>query len=68
MAIDSISSGSSYTSQVQLQSQLPSERVGERENDNDTDDARTAAAANVAQKPTVNTSGQTIGSIINVTA
>jgi hypothetical protein len=52
---------------VQAQPQVRSEQAGEREGDNDSDDMM-MAAANAAPKPTVNTSGQVVGSIINITA
>lgn len=68
MSVNSVNSGSSYASQIQAQPQMHSERAGEKENDNDSDDVGAAAAVNAAPKPTVNTSGQTIGSIINVKA
>lgn len=68
----STSAGNNYVSQVQPQPQTQTERATEAENDKDSDDAKKAAAANVAAnqppKPTVNTSGQTVGAIINVKA
>jgi len=68
MAIDPVNSGSNYVSQVQPQPQTHSERVAEQENDKDRDDASKAAAAQSISKPTVNTQGQTVGSVINVKA
>jgi hypothetical protein len=61
-------SGSNYVSQVQPQPQTQAERATEVENDKDSDDARKAAAVNPQPQPTVNTSGQTVGTIINVKA
>ncbi len=72
MAINQVNSASNYVSQVQPQPQSHAERVAERENDNDKDDAAKAAAAQQAAqaepKQTVNTQGQTVGSVINVKA
>lgn len=45
----------------------PTEVRGEKENDGDRDDGG-APKVSAPPAPTVNTSGQTIGSIINVTA
>jgi hypothetical protein len=67
MAVNSVTS-SNYVSQVQPQPQPNAERVGEKENDGDRDDGSKAAAVQNAPKPTVNTQGQTIGSVINVKA
>ena len=61
-----VSSVSSNTNQVQhLQQSAPPVRA-EKENDGDKDDG--ASTKINAPKPTVNTSGQTIGSTISVTA
>ncbi len=69
MAINAVTSGSNYVSQVQPQPQTHAERVNEKKQDGDRDDGGSAAAtANAVLKPTVNTSGQTVGSIINVKA
>lgn len=72
MAINPLDSSSNYVSQVQPQPQTRTERVQEQENDRDRDDARQTTAAQlqaqVAPKPTVNTQGQTVGSVINVQA
>jgi hypothetical protein len=70
MDINSVGSGRNYVSQTQPQPQTYAEqKVAEKENDNDKDDAIKAAAVSDTQaKPTVNTSGQTIGAIINVKA
>jgi hypothetical protein len=59
---------SNYVSPVQPQPQSNAERVAEKENDKDRDDSSKAAAVNSTPQPTVNTSGQTVGSIISVTA
>lgn len=67
MAINSINSGGNYVSQVQPQPQSHAERVSEKENDGDRDDGG-MAAVNATPQPTVNTSGQTVGSILNVKA
>lgn len=62
---------SSVTSQINnataVQQQATVARATEVENDKDKDDGASQAAA-AAARPTVNTSGQTIGSIINVQA
>jgi hypothetical protein len=69
MAINPVNSGSSYVSLVQPQPQTQPERAVEKENDKDRDDAKKAAAAtSVPIQPTVNTSGQTVGAVINVKA
>ncbi|BBI99593.1 hypothetical protein FGKAn22_12860 [Ferrigenium kumadai] len=68
MAISSVNSGSNYVSQVQPQPQTHAERVAEKENDGDRDDGGMAAAMNAPSQPTVNTSGQTVGSVISVKA
>ena len=68
MAIGSVSSGVS-TPSVQAQNQVS--RAKEAENDKDKDDGASAAAQNAAQaapRPTVNTSGQVVGSIVNTQA
>lgn len=68
MAISSVSSG--YSNVAALQSQNQPARVSEKENDGDSDDGSSSkvAATSAPQGATVNTSGQTIGSIINVQA
>lgn len=69
MAINTVTSGNNYVSQVQPQPQTHSERVSEKERDADRDDKRAAVAAvNAAPKPSVNTNGQTVGALINVKA
>ena len=68
MAVNSISSGNNYVSQVQPQPQTPVERAAEKENDKDRDDAIKAAAKNTPVPPTVNTRGDKVGTVINVKA
>lgn len=68
MAINSINSGSNYVSQVQPQPQSHAERIAEKENDGDRDDGGMASAVSATPQPAVNTSGQTVGSILNVKA
>jgi hypothetical protein len=65
MAISSVSSGISAATQLQSQPV----RGREAENDKDKDDgAANAVAQAAAQRPSVNTSGQVVGSVINVQA
>jgi hypothetical protein len=66
MAINPVDSSSNYVSQVQPQPQSRDEREAVKEQDN----AAKVAAAQATQepKPTVNTQGQTVGSVINVQA
>lgn len=69
MAISSVTSGyNNVVADAQAQAQAP--RVREVENDGDSDDkrAQAAQATSPAPQPTVNTLGQTVGSIINVQA
>lgn len=70
MSISSISSGSvNHAPAIQPQDQTP--RVGrEKENDGDSDDGRSASSvqAKAHAKPSVNTSGQVTGTIINTKA
>lgn len=68
MDVNSLNSGNNYVSQVQPQPQTPAERVAEQERDRDRDEANKAAAVNAPVQPTVNTSGQTVGAVINVKA
>lgn len=67
MAINPVDSSSNYVSQVQPQPQSREEREVVKEQDNA---AKAVAVAQTAQepKPTVNTQGQTVGSVINVQA
>lgn len=66
MAINPLDSSSNYISQVQPQPQGRDEREAVKDRDNGVQAA--AAAQPVPAKPTVNTQGQTVGSIINVQA
>jgi hypothetical protein len=69
MAISGVSSGSNYVSQVQPQPQTHAERVTEKVKDKDHDDTtKVVAAQQAAPKPSVNTQGQAVGSIISVKA
>ncbi len=69
MAVAGVNSGSNYVSQVQPQPQTYVERVKEKPNDNERDNvAKVVTAQQEAPKPTVNTQGQTVGSVINVKA
>ncbi len=69
MAVAGVNSGSNYVSQVQPQPQTYVERVKEKPNDNDRDNVtKVVAAQQEAPKPTVNTQGQTVGSVISVKA
>lgn len=69
MSVNPVSSGNNYVSQVQPQPQSAVERAAEKEKDKDSDDAKKAAAAtSVPVQPTVNTSGQKVGAVINVKA
>jgi hypothetical protein len=69
MTVNPVNSGSNYVSQVQPQPQSQVERAAEKESDKDSDDAKKAAAAtSVPIQPSVNTSGQKVGAVINVKA
>lgn len=70
MDISSVGSARNYVSQTQPQPQTHTElRVAEKQKDNDKDDAvKAAVVADTQHKATVNTSGQTIGALINVQA
>ncbi len=69
MAINPVDSSSNYVSQVQPQPQTRDEREVAKDQDNGVKAAAAQAAqAAQAQKPTVNTQGQTVGSVINVQA
>ncbi len=65
-----ISSGSAHLKNVNaVQPQNPPVRAKEVENDKDKDDsAAKAAVAPSAPRPTVNTNGQVVGSLINALA
>lgn len=66
MTISSVSAHVNHTSAVQPQKQPTS--VKEVENDKDKDDGGSTVAAQAAPRPSVNTSGQVVGSHINTTA
>lgn len=70
MDVNAVGSGRNYVSQTQPQPQTHAEqKVAEKEQDNDRDDAvKAAVISDIQAKPTVNTSGQTVGSIINIKA
>ena len=70
MDISAVGSGRNYVSQTQPQPQTHTEqRVVEKQKDNDRVDAvKAAVVVDTQNKPTVNTSGQTIGALINVKA
>lgn len=69
MAVSGVNSGSNYVSQVQPQPQTYVERVKERPADNGKEGGvKSVPAPQEAPKPTVNTQGQTVGSVINVKA
>lgn len=68
MAINPLESSSNYISQVQPQPQSRDEREAIKDQDNAAKAAAQAAQATQAPKPTVNTQGQTVGSLINVQA
>ncbi|MBU1425756.1 MAG: hypothetical protein KKH12_01205 [Gammaproteobacteria bacterium] len=68
MDVNSLNSGNNYVSQVQPQPQTPVERAAEEKKDKDRDEANKAAAVNAPVQPTVNTSGQKVGAVINVQA
>lgn len=68
MAINSVNSNNNYVSQVQPQPQTYAERTAEKKgNDRVRNDVSKAAVVK-EQPPTVNTNGQTVGTIINVKA
>jgi hypothetical protein len=62
MTVNPVNSGSNYVSQVQPQPQSQADRVAEEEA------KKKAAAASVPVQPSVNTSGQKVGAVINVKA
>ncbi len=68
MAVNPVNTGNNYVSLVQPQPQTQAERANEKENDADRDDTNKVAATNQPVQPTVNTSGQTVGTMVNVTA
>ena len=68
MSTTPVNSGNNYVSQVQPQPQQYAERVAERENEKNSEEAKRAAAASEAPKPTVNSQGQTVGRVVNTQA
>jgi len=66
MSINSVNSTSNYVSQVQPQPQSYAERVAEKGISHD-DSSKVAAVSDIPQS-TVNTSGQKVGTTINVKA
>lgn len=71
MATNPVSTASNYVSQVQPQPQTRSERVSEekvKEQQRSAVPDDSAKAVDEALKQSVNTNGQTLGSIINVKA
>ena len=74
MSVNTVNTGSNYVSQVQPQPQTFAERTTEQRSDKERADAAKAAAASAQAKPqtqsqpTVNTNGQTVGTVINVKA
>ena len=65
MAISPVNGGSNYVSQVQPQPQSPAELAAEKEKSSD---SASKGTANAPVQPTVNTSGQEVGAVINVKA
>jgi hypothetical protein len=63
MAVNPVNSGNNYVSVVQPQPQSHAERVAEKENE-----GNKADAVNAPPKSTVNTSGETLGLVINIKA
>lgn len=66
MEISSVSSSSKSVAAVQSPTQTS--RAREAENDNDKDDGAAKIAQQATPRPTVNTSGQVVGSIIDTQA
>jgi hypothetical protein len=66
MSVSSVSSNTNAATAVQPQRQP--ERANEVENDGDKDDNASKAIAQTAPRPTVNTNGETVGSIVNTQA
>jgi hypothetical protein len=67
-AIGSINSNTSVATQANPRAPEASEVKSARDKDGDSDDAKTTKAAAPAPAPTVNTSGQKIGQLINDSA
>ncbi|MDO8988909.1 MAG: hypothetical protein Q7U91_04680 [Sideroxyarcus sp.] len=68
MTVNPVNSGTNYVSQVQPQPQTQAERVAEQEKLRNREDINKPEAVNVPPQPTVNTSGQKVGAVINVQA
>lgn len=68
MSVNSVNASNAYVSQVQPQPQTHAERVVEKENAKVIQLANKEPAIKVEQPPTVNTQGQTVGTILNVKA
>lgn len=68
MSVNSVNASNAYVSQVQPQPQTHAERVVEKGNAKVTETANKESAIRVAQQPTVNTQGQSVGTILNVKA
>jgi hypothetical protein len=68
MAVSPVNAGSNYVSLVQPQPQTHAERVTEKENDSLRDSREKVVETTPPPKPTVNTSGQTVGTVVNVKA
>lgn len=68
MAIESVGSSNNAQIAAMLQQQVESQSVqrSERENDGDKDNSAAAVAKQAA--PTVNTQGQTVGTVVNTSA
>ena len=66
MSISSVSSNVNHTAPVQPQK--PTTSAKEVENDKDKDDGGSTVAAQAAPRPTVNTSGQVVGTKIHTQA
>ncbi len=68
MTISSVSSGGMAAQLLQAQSETSETHKAGRDARNDGDSDDKAVSAAVTPRPTVNTQGQTIGSIVNTTA
>lgn len=69
MAVNQVNTASNYVSQVQPQPQSPADRMAaEKESERTREEAAKAATVQAEPKQTVNTQGQTVGSVINVKA
>ena len=68
MSVNFVNASNAYVSQVQPQPQTHAERVLEKENVKVMEVANKEHAIKVAQHSTVNTQGQSVGSLLNVKA